>query len=72
MSVNTIGKSWIVTQQFHKSGERFAKLEEAELYASVLTKKVLGERVEIFECTKNYFIDLPLTVVSVADTDNLV
>jgi hypothetical protein len=62
--MNTVGTSWLVCRQFYKNCERFAREEEARAYASKLAEKCLGEKVEVFCCVSNVFVDLPVVTIS--------
>ena len=63
-TVNTSGKAWIVTRHFHNRGERFADKDEAMRYAELLAKRIHGEHVEVFECTANLRVDLPVATLT--------
>lgn len=62
--MNTSGKVWFVCRQFYDRGERFKDNDEALRYAEILAKKLGGEHVEVFECTSNLKVDLPVAVMT--------
>lgn len=59
--MNTAGKAWIVTRQYYQRGERFLDEQDAKTYAKILAQKIAPERVEVFECTENVFVNMPVT-----------
>lgn len=58
--MNTVKTGYIVVRQFYKAGERFTNAEDATRYAEQLAKRIAPERVEIFECVENLFVDMPV------------
>ena len=58
--MNTVKTGYIVVRQFYKAGERFTNWEEATRHAECLAKRIAPERVEIFECIENLFVDIPV------------
>ncbi|MFT8276135.1 hypothetical protein ACMSSJ_11410 [Kerstersia gyiorum] len=67
---NTAGKAWIVTRQHYNAGARWHNKADAETYAKALAKRIPGERVEIFQCIENVFVDMPLVVEQQEDPND--
>ena len=65
--MNTAKSAWLVGRQFSKTFERFTDKNEAENFAQHYAKRVFPEKVEVFECVNNVFLDVPVSVVSEAD-----